>query len=94
MLAKCEIRAEKKKGVDIDSRYRCQYCGNKLFFDITKYGFSVICPMCQVLTRSHRDRISAIMAGIRQGYIYDLESFSGSFLQMSEVRESCEDNDE
>ena len=52
MLARCEIKAEIKKGVDIDSRYRCQYCGNKLFFDITRLGFSVICPMENHLQKS------------------------------------------
>ena len=86
MLAKCEIKAEIKKGVDIDSRYRCQYCGNKLFFDITRLGFSVICPMCQVLTKSHTDRINAIVAGIRQGKIHDLDRFTGNGVQMSGMR--------
>lgn len=92
MLAKCEVKAELKKGTNIDSRYRCQYCGNKLFFDITKHGFSVICPVCQVLTESHQDRIDAIVAGIRHGKIFDLDRFTGNRVQMSDVcREDGDD---
>lgn len=94
MLTRKEIKEEQKKGCDIQPRYRCQYCGNKLFFEISKRGFNVVCPMCQVLTKAHATRQSAILSGLRGGEIYDLESFTGSYVQMSCVPEPDSGDDE
>ena len=89
MLSIFEINKEKKLGTDVPSRYRCQYCGNKLTYNITKLGFSIICPVCMVLIPSMSSRNIAIKKGIKDGRIFDLESFAGNGVQMSCVQ--CDD---
>ena len=86
MLNRIQIRRETKKGLEINPRYRCQYCGNKLLYNITKLGFSILCPMCKVLTVSYQTREQALKGGLAIGKIFDLDRFTGNRVQMSSMR--------
>jgi len=84
------VRFFKKKYnvIPVDSTLRCAACGNKLQGVPNKRGFyNIVCPCCGALTGSHSSIDSAIIIGLHQGTIYDLDKFDGSHLQMSLPKE-------